>query len=593
MFKKLLLLVLLSFINQISFGQNVELFTQWNGRYDFTFVGNTMNIAENNPSNFLVTNTSSSANLNLNPDDTIVAAYLYWAGSGDGDFDVLLNGIATTPDRTFGLTQLSAGLTLTYFSAFKDITSYVQSTGNGTYTLSELDISPFELLHYQRKTNFAGWAILLVYENPNLPLNQLNIYDGLQGVPTALTITLDNLNILDNSGATAGFIAWEGDLGLATENFYINNQVLSNALNPFNNVFNGTNSILGIGSGNYYNMDLDIYDIENYISIGQTDIEIELTSSQDFIMINTVVTKVNSQLPDATIIIDDYTTSCNEGAITVDFTVQNVNSTEILPANTPIGFYIGSELIGSSLTLNDIPIGGSESGSILLSLPPNTPEVFTLTAFVDDLTIITELVETNNTFEIEVTQWLSPSFNSLNNLISCNLGLTSGLFDFSNYEFFVTDNPDLDVAFFESFEDAELNTNELFNTSNYLATSTPKDIFIRIENEFGCYSITSFQLLTENCPPTIYNAVSANEDGMNDEFFIDGLRDIFVNFKLEVYNRWGKLLWVGDNSKPFWKGYVEEGIGHKEAPEGTYFYILYLNDSDYPEALTGYLYITR
>src|SRR5690606_41161480 len=58
----------------------------------------------------------------------------------------------------------------------------------------------------------------------------------------------------------------------------------------------------------------------------------------------------------------------------------------------------------------------------------------------------------------------------------------------------------------------------------------------------------------------------------------DGLRDIFINFKLEIYNRWGKLLWIGDNNKPDWNGYVGEGIGSKLAPDGTYFYILYLNE---------------
>lgn len=115
---------------------------------------------------------------------------------------------------------------------------------------------------------------------------------------------------------------------------------------------------------------------------------------------------------------------------------------------------------------------------------------------------------------------------------------------------------------------------------------------MRIENDLGCYSITSFNLLTQNCPPTVYNAVSANSDGYNDDFFIDGLRDIFVNFKLEIYNRWGRLLWTGNNNKPNWNGYVEDGVGGKNAPEGTYFYILHLNDQAYPEPLNGYLYLT-
>ena len=64
-----------------------------------------------------------------------------------------------------------------------------------------------------------------------------------------------------------------------------------------------------------------------------------------------------------------------------------------------------------------------------------------------------------------------------------------------------------------------------------------------------------------------------------------------VNFELEIYNRWGKHLWSGNQDKLDWDGTVPEGIGNQKAAPGTYYYILYLNDPDYPEPLTGYLYI--
>ena len=102
----------------------------------------------------------------------------------------------------------------------------------------------------------------------------------------------------------------------------------------------------------------------------------------------------------------------------------------------------------------------------------------------------------------------------------------------------------------------------------------------------------NINLLTRNCPPTIYNAVSANNDFSNDVFFIDGLRDIFVNFELEIYSRWGKHLWTGNQNKPDWDGTVPDGIGNQKAAAGTYYYILYLNDPDYPDPLTGFLYLT-
>ena len=595
MLKKLFCLIFLTQILIPTFtkAQDISLYTQVNGRYDFTFVGNTMNIAENNPTNFFVTNTSSSATLNLGPDDTIIRAYLYWAGSGDGDFEVDLNGTTITPDRTFSHTRFFSPNTFTYFSAFKDITSLVQSTGNGTYTLSNLDISAFELLHYSRKTNFAGWAILIVYENPNLTLNQLNIYDGLQGVPDALQINLTNLFVLNNTNAKAGFIAWEGDSQLPTETFTVNGTVISNPFNPINNVFNSTNSVTG--SNQLYNMDLDIYEIDDYVEIGDTSASIALTSFQDFIMINTVVTKLNSQLPDATIVLENPTSTCNSREVTIDFTVSNLNSTEVLQANTPITFYAGTEAIATTYTQNIIPIGGSENGTITLTIPNAIPLNFTLTVNVDDTGngtgIRPELIETNNSFQIEIELTVSPTFNNLDSITSCNLGLTRGIFDFSSYSELVKTDPSHIVSFHESYDDAVENINPITNTSNYEAITTPKEIFVRIDN--GCFSVTSFFLLTENCPPTVYNAVSPNNDYSNDTFFIDGLRDIFVNFELLIYNRWGKHLWTGNNNKPDWDGYVEDGVGSTLAPAGTYYYILYLNDPNYPEPLTGYLYINR
>lgn len=573
-------------------GQDITLYEQVNGRYDFTFVGNTLNSAENNPTLGYVTGNSSSATLNLGSGDSIIRAYLYWAGSGDGDFEVDLNGIPITAERTFSHSRFFAPNTFTYFSAFKDITTFVQTTGNGTYTVSNLDISAFEPLHYSRKTNFAGWAILIVYENPNLTLNQLNIYDGLQGVPDALQINLTNLFVLNNTNAKAGFIAWEGDSQLPTETFTVNGTTISNPFNPINNVFNSTNSVTG--STTLYNMDLDIYDIDSYVSIGDTNATITLSSFQDFIMINTVITKLNSQLPDATIVTNNPITSCNSRVVTIDFTVSNTNSTEVLQSNTPITFYADGIAVGTTYTQTVIPIGGSENGTFTLTIPSTIPLNFTLLAVVDDTGngdgIVTELNENNNSFELDIELLVSPDFNDLLDLTSCNLGFTKGLFDFSSYDELVKTDLNQTVSFYEFFDDATNSINPINNTSNYEAFYTPKEIFIRIEDE-NCYSITSFNLLTRNCPPTIYNAVSPNNDFSNDVFFIDGLRDIFVNFELEIYNRWGKHLWSGNQDKLDWDGTVPEGIGNQKAAPGTYYYILYLNDPDYPEPLTGYLYL--
>ena len=292
------------------FGQNVSLYSQFNGRYDFIFVGNTMNTGENNVTagcEDLLLN-SSTANLNLNLNQQIISAYLYWAGSGPGtgDTNVKLNGVDITAQRNFTVTNPNTELS--YFSAFADVTALVTATGNGDYTLTDLDVSQTLLTipgYCENRTNFAGWTLVIVYSELSLPLNQVNIYDGLQSIPPALSITLSNLNVINTAGAEIGFVAWEGDASLAvSETLSINGSPLSNPpLNPVNNAFNGTNSFTG--SSTMYNMDLDVYNIQNNLTIGNSNALIQMTSGQDVVLINVVVTKLNSQLPDATIAIDN------------------------------------------------------------------------------------------------------------------------------------------------------------------------------------------------------------------------------------------------------------------------------------------------
>lgn len=582
------------------FGQEVQLYQQFNGRFDFTFIGNTLNTQENlgilnSP---CIINTFSSAQLDLQPEDTIEKAYLYWAGSGPGDFNVKLNDIDIVPDRTFNLTQSTSGLI--FFSAFKDVTEQVTTTGNGIYTLSELDLSEIIPSYCQNATNFAGWAIIIVFKNDNLPLNQLNVYDGLDYISLGnenLNFSLNSLNVIDNIGAKIGFIAWEGDSGLAdNETLRINGNILSNEpLNPASNAFNGTNSITG--SNELYNMDLDVYEIQNYIQPGDQTAEIALTSSRDFVMINAVVTKLNSQVPDAAISIDTIYLECDSREITVDYTVYNLESTNPLPANTPIAIYANDVLIEITATINVIEVNSSESNTITLQIPNEIPTIFELTFSVDDVGdgtgTVNEINENNNIDVEEISLLFSPEFNPLEPIYSCNEGFSVGTFDLSSIENLLLIDFSHSISFHVSFLDAETKQNPLINLTNFQANSGTK-LYIRIENEF-CYSIATVDLITKNCPPTVYNFISANEDGFNDFFYIEGLRDIFLNFEIEIYNRWGQLIWKGNQNTEDWRGEVTEEVKWNKdiSADGTYFYLLFLNDPDYPKPLQGFLYITR
>lgn len=593
--------IVICMVSNSFFGQAVSLYHQYNGRFNFVFIGNTLNTIENNsiagePSPPCTILTSSSATLTLNPNDVVESAYLYWAGSGMGDFDVTLNNQAISAQRTFSIIQASSGMP--FFSAFTDVTAQVQTTGNGVYNFADLDLTGVIADYCDFGGDFGGWAIVIVYKNPILPLNQLNIYDGLQSVPSAINITLSSLNVIDNMGAQIGFVAWEGDKNISVnESLRINGNLIGNPpLNPSNNAFNGTNSFTG--ASNLYNMDLDVYNIQNNINIGDTTAQIQLTSGQDFVMINSIVTKLNSQLPDATVTIDNVALECNTKLIAVNYTVSNLNATSELQAATPIAIYSNGILVGTAMTTAIIPIGGSQSGQIVITMPDTVPNSSELLFVVDDNGtgngIVIELDETNNTNSQTVTLQLSDPLVSLAPIVSCNKGLSQGSFDFSGYEDSIKNNPSDVVTFYPTMADLQNSTNAIAGLSNYTAPTTPTTIFVKVDNGL-CFSTASFELTTRNCPPTVYNFVSANNDNANDVFFIDGLRNIFMNFQIYVYNRWGTLVWTGNNNVPDWDGYANHGLllNHQGLPTGTYYYVIDLNDPDYDKPLVGWLFLTR
>ena len=585
-----MLIALLSY--SYTHAQDIELFQQFGGRIDFTMIGNTLNQQENGLFSSCVINTESTTELNLSTDNTVQAAFLYWAGSGTGDFEVQLNNIAITPTRTFEDAQGTNGLP--FFSAFTDITEQVLDTGNGSYTLSEFDLTTVIPNYCGNATNFGGWSIIIIYQNDTLPLNQINVYDGLQHVPENITILLDNLNVIDDVGAKIGFLAWEGDAGLSVnESLRINGNLIGNPpLNPVNNAFNGTNSFTG--ESDLYNMDMDFYDIQNNIDIGDTTASIQLTSGQDYVMINTIITKLNSQLPDATVEIDTYEiTNCNERELELDFTVYNNNSTEILPANASINIYIEAVLIHSLTTTYDIPIDGSEMFFVTLTVPETTTDNFTITILVDEENTVLEISDTNNSDTLEINLPQPPESITIENIEACNIGFETGNFDLSDTYSFINEyyNSAFEITLYPSESDVEDDTNSINPVLEYQNSSNPQTIFVKVANSTsGCFSISQFQLSVYNCPPTFPEGFSPNGDGTNDELDILGLYDIFTDFKLLIYNRYGNLVFEGDNNTPKWNGRLfNDG---KPLPTATYFYTLHLNDSEY-KPLNGWVYLRR
>jgi gliding motility-associated-like protein len=97
----------------------------------------------------------------------------------------------------------------------------------------------------------------------------------------------------------------------------------------------------------------------------------------------------------------------------------------------------------------------------------------------------------------------------------------------------------------------------------------------------------------------VYNHLTPNDDGDNEFFFIDGI-DRYPNNTVEIYNRWGVLVYEvsGYNNKDkAFKG-ISDGrvtVNRLEnLPEGTYYYILrYNKPTGESKEKSGYLYINR
>ncbi len=490
------------------FSQDISLFRQFNGQYDYTAFGNTLNVEENGQGGQCFILTSSSADFQLLPNQEVVAAYLYWAGSGPGDFSVTFNQVPITAERTFNETYNSGGQDYIYFSAFADVTEQVQTTGNANYTLSDLDLTlviPAYCSPPGSGTNFGGWAVTVVYEDATLPNNQVNIFDGLESVSRVdqtLDITLNNLMVLDTEGAKIGFLAWEGDRGLAVnETLRINGNILSNLpLNPPDNAFNGTNSFTG--SDVLYNMDIDVYPISNFINPGDTSASIQLTSGQDFVMVNNIITVLNTELPDATISIDNIIggTECGDRELTLDYSVYNLNSTDILPAGTPIAFYADETLVAQSATVAPIPIDGQESGTITFTVPNNIEADFILKAVVDDTGngtgIVQETNEENNEDEAPIHLLVNPIITGLQNLETCDV-IGEEFFDLTEATSQI--DPIYELSFHFSEADAQNNENPITDPENFQNTENPQTIYIRVSNP-DCFLIDSFTVEVIPCP---------------------------------------------------------------------------------------------
>lgn len=227
---------------------------------------------------------SSSAQLNIPAGANVRFAALYWGGSLSGSSTTTapnpnnFNQVSLKVPGSSSYQTVSAddqndllvfGFWRTY-GAFADITNLVQSAGNGSYTVANVQSNTGAGFTYPN----AGWSIVIVYEDPAQPKRNISVFDGHNFIQNnAQNVTLSGLRTPPTAGFEVfmGAIVNDGEVDQTGDFLSINGTNISDALNPSSNFFNGTISEFGSHvntrtPNDLYNMviDIDYLDLTNW-----------------------------------------------------------------------------------------------------------------------------------------------------------------------------------------------------------------------------------------------------------------------------------------------------------------------------------------
>jgi gliding motility-associated-like protein len=126
-----------------------------------------------------------------------------------------------------------------------------------------------------------------------------------------------------------------------------------------------------------------------------------------------------------------------------------------------------------------------------------------------------------------------------------------------------------------------------FNVTEYLASTPatetmPVTFTVTVTTADGCSKTHSYMVNSIACE--IQKGISADNDGINDNFDLTG-----YNVKsLSIFNRYGLKVYSKSAYTNQWIGQSDSG---DELPDGTYFYVIDLNDNQ--ASKTGWIYINR
>ena len=175
----------------------------------------------------------------------------------------------------------------------------------------------------------------------------------------------------------------------------------------------------------------------------------------------------------------------------------------------------------------------------------------------------------------------------------------------SNVDYCINDGPTInDLSLNIAEYDASLNNVVWYDSETggiaYDSTSTLRDLSYYatlIDANSGCESTVRLQVTPDvtACEKVkIPDGFSPNGDGVNDTFDIDFLTILYPDFFIEIYNRYGNIVYKGDANTPRFDGTANQSkvLFDGDLPVGVYFYIFNFNDGkNAPEQ--GRIYLSR
>lgn len=322
------------------------------GNLSFELTGNTLRNSNNTCRQ--INGGSSSGSISLPANSTIKAAYLYWSGSGGIDSSATLNGQTVNADISY--TEVFDGRN--YYSSKANVSHLVSNNVTSSYQVGNVSFDGSRS-YCNTGGAYAGWALAIIYEHPSEPLRVVNVFDGFKSFwGSSFNLRPDNFVIANSPSSLGGkhaHITWEGDEGNSqslngqVESLKFENRDLTDSNNPSNNQFNGYSNIIGNTSG----VDIDEYQIGNFLTAGATQVDTTYSSGQDAVFLTAELISVpNVPVADLSITQTGPSSFARGSDNAISLQVENLGP-NTASANTQITLPLPTGLSLSSFSGND------------------------------------------------------------------------------------------------------------------------------------------------------------------------------------------------------------------------------------------------